>query len=76
MKKWIKAGIQPPRVQSNCRPPSSMLRAEYALRQFVAKEALSIAQNPYRPEVILHALWDAWCQFDLSRVRTRWYCHC
>ena len=28
------------------------------------KEALSIAQNPYRPEVILHALWDAWCQFD------------
>ncbi|MBR7781028.1 DUF1631 family protein [Undibacterium luofuense] len=28
------------------------------------KDALSIAQNPYRPEVILHALWDAWCQFD------------
>ncbi|MBC3917604.1 DUF1631 family protein [Undibacterium sp. CY18W] len=27
-------------------------------------EALSIAQNPFRPEVFLHTIYAAWCEFD------------
>ncbi|MFZ6655310.1 DUF1631 family protein [Undibacterium sp. TJN19] len=27
-------------------------------------EALSIAQNPFRPEMILHTVYAAWCEFD------------
>ena len=27
-------------------------------------EALSIAQNPFRPEVFLHTIYSAWCEFD------------
>ncbi|MFZ6756672.1 DUF1631 family protein [Undibacterium sp. Ji50W] len=27
-------------------------------------EALSIAQNPFRPEMFLHTIYAAWCEFD------------
>ncbi|PXX38508.1 DUF1631 family protein [Undibacterium pigrum] len=27
-------------------------------------EALSIAQNPFRPEIFLHTIYSAWCEFD------------
>lgn len=27
-------------------------------------DALSIAQNPFRPEIFLHTIYSAWCEFD------------
>ena len=27
-------------------------------------EALSIAQNPFRPEIFLHTIYSAWCEYD------------
>ncbi|MBC3933050.1 DUF1631 family protein [Undibacterium curvum] len=34
------------------------------IAHLMQKEALSIAQNPFRPELLLTTLHQAWCQFD------------
>ena len=34
------------------------------LSHLLHRDTLSIAQNPFRPEVFLHALYVAWCAFD------------
>lgn len=40
------------------------------LAHLMDHEALSIAQNPFRPEVFLHTIYSAWCEFD-PEVNTR-----
>jgi len=34
------------------------------LSHLLGRETLSIAQNPFRPDIVLNALYSAWCQFD------------
>lgn len=34
------------------------------LSHLLGRETLSIAQNPFRPDILLNALYSAWCQFD------------
>ncbi|MBC3927257.1 DUF1631 family protein [Undibacterium sp. CY21W] len=34
------------------------------LSHLLGRETLSIAQNPFRPDSLLNALYSAWCQFD------------
>lgn len=34
------------------------------MSHLLGRETLSIAQNPFRPDILLNALYSAWCEFD------------
>ncbi|MBC3870611.1 DUF1631 family protein [Undibacterium oligocarboniphilum] len=34
------------------------------LSHVLGRDTLSIAQNPFRPDIVLQALYNAWCQFE------------